>query len=98
MIDVKDIHGLIGKWLDRIADAGLREKVVAVWVEGCKKGGWENVDELKKMPFTLVTDPMGVSFIEHTLAVTEGAVALAKAQIDNYAKMPFSINMDRLIA
>jgi putative nucleotidyltransferase with HDIG domain len=39
-----------------------------------------------------------VNFIEHTIAVTEGAVALAKAQMDNYRKLPYKIDMDRLAA
>ena len=36
--------------------------------------------------------------IEHTIAVTEGALGLAAALINNYKKMPFEINMDWLIA
>jgi len=98
MISKADINRLFKDQLAKISDPGLRDKVVDVWVTGCERGGWKSVDDLTNMPFTLVTDARGVNFIEHTIAVTEGAVALAKAQIDNYRKLPYKIDMDRLAA
>ncbi len=98
MISGKDIEGLFAGLLDRIGDEDLRKKVVDIWVAGCGKGGWESVDDLKKIPFTLLTDTRGVNFIEHTIAVTEGALALGQAQLDAYDNMPYQIDTDRLIA
>ena len=98
MITEKEIEMLFGKWLNQIKCKSLRGKVIQVWVEGCKRGGWDTLEKLRTMPFTLATDPQGVSFIEHTQAVTEGALHLAQAQMDNYAKMPYTIDIDRLIA
>ncbi len=98
MISKADIEGLFANQLAKIKDADLRDNVVAVWQQGCEQGGWQSVDDLKKMPFTLLTETKGVDFIEHTIAVTDGAVALAQAQIDTYAKLPYKIDMDRLIA
>lgn len=98
MISKADIEELFDSQLALISDEALRDKVVEVWLTGCERGGWESVDDLKKMPFTLLTDTKGVNFIEHTIAVTDGAVALAKAQLDTYAKMPYKIDMDRLVA
>jgi len=99
MIERSEVEALFGEWLSRIGNKELARKVVDAWMLGIERGRWESMEELKKMPFTLVTDPMGISFIEHTLAVTEGAVALAEAQIRNYGeKLPYRINMDRLIA
>ena len=54
--------------------------------------------ELETMPFTLLTDSRGVNFIEHTIAVTEGAVALAEVQMKAYREMPYPVDMDRLVA
>lgn len=68
-----------------------------VWVDGCRDGGWKTLKELEKMPFTLLTDCHGVNFIEHTKAVTAGAMGLARAQTDSYRKLPYRIDMDRLI-
>jgi putative nucleotidyltransferase with HDIG domain len=98
MITKAEIAKLFEKQLAQIDDPGLRDKVVEVWLVGCERGGWDSLDELKKMPFTLLTDTKGVTFIEHSIAVTEGAVGLAKAQIDAYKNVPYKIDMDRLIA
>jgi putative nucleotidyltransferase with HDIG domain len=98
MVNGKDIESLFGKQLGRIKDPELRAKVVNTFVLACDRGGWHSVEELKRAPFTLLTDPLGVSFIEHTIAVTEGAAALGRAQADAYAKLPYAIDFDRLYA
>jgi len=98
MLTEKDIGSLFEKQLDRIRDAGLRAKVVKTFALACARGDWTSVAELKRMPFTLLTDPLGVSFIEHTIAVTEGAAALGRAQTEAYAKLPYAIDFDRLYA
>ena len=97
MISYKDIEKIFGEYLKQIKDKKLRDKTVQVWVDGCKDGGWKTVKELEKMPFTLLTETYGVNFVEHTKAVTKGAMELAKAQLDTYKKMPYTIDMDRLI-
>jgi HD superfamily phosphohydrolase YqeK len=98
MITDKDIRLLFTSVLERIQDPDLREKVVKTWLLACERGGWTGVDELKNMPFTLLTKTHGVSFIQHTLAVTEGAFGLARAQEAAYAKLPYKIDYDRLLA
>jgi putative nucleotidyltransferase with HDIG domain len=98
MVNGKDIESLFGKQLARIQDPALRAKVIKTFVLACERGGWESVGALRKMPFTLLTDPLGVNFIEHTIAVTEGAAALGRAQAETYAKLPYAIDFDRLYA
>lgn len=98
MVTTKDIEALFHDLLADIENVETRNKVVAVWVEGCKQGGWETVAELKTMPFTLLTKTYGINLVEHTIAVTEGALALADAQTNAYSKMPYAVNMDRLVA
>jgi putative nucleotidyltransferase with HDIG domain len=98
MIRAEDIQKLFEKQLTRIRDPKLRDGVVKAWVIGCERGGYENLDQLAAMPFTLLTDCRGVSFVEHTIAVTEGAIGMAEAQQKNYRAMPYAIDMDRLIA
>lgn len=98
MITTQDIETLFENQLKNIKNADIRKKVVQTWVMGCELGGWQSVDELKQMPFTLLTPTHGVTFIEHTIAVTEGAVALGKAQTENYANMPYKIDFDRVYA
>ena len=98
MIDEKDIDRLFAGQLARIGDAGLRAKVVKTFVLACGRGGWESIEDVKKMPFTLLTEAHGVGLIEHTIAVTEGAAALGRAQAEAYAKLPYAIDFDRLYA
>jgi len=98
MITDSDIQKLFGSILERIANKDLRQKVVKVWLLACERGGWTSVDQLKNMPFTLLTNTHGINFIEHMLAVTEGAYGLAKAQENAYKKLPYKVDYDRLLA
>ena len=97
MISDNDIRELFGPILGRISSADLRDKTVQCWVLACQRGGWNSVDELKQIPFTLLTDTRGVNFIEHTIAVTEGAYQLAQAQENAYHELPYTIDYDRLL-
>jgi len=98
LITEGDIERLFESILGRIKDEDLPKKTVRVWVLACQRGRWKSVEELQKMPFTLLTDTRGVNFIEHTIAVTEGAYGLAKAQEAAYREMPYQIDYDRLLA
>lgn len=98
MITRQDVLDLFGPLLEKITDSDLREQVIEVWQAGCAAGGWEAVEELRTIPFTLLTNTHGVNFVEHTIAVTVGAIALAEAQQSTYATMPYTVDMDRLIA
>jgi putative nucleotidyltransferase with HDIG domain len=98
MITAADVTALFQKQLSSIADEATRRQTVLTWVEAARLGGWQSVEELKTMPFTLLTKTHGISLVEHTIAVTEGAIALADAQAKAYAQMPYNVNRDRLIA
>jgi len=98
MITADDIRTVFAGALELIEDDALREKTVEAWVTGCERGGWNDLEMLSKMPFTLLTDCHGISFMEHTMAVTLGAFALARAQVDTYENVPYPIDFDRLVA
>ncbi len=98
MITESQVHELLGSVLDRIANGELRDQVIRTWVLGCQRGGWTSVEQLRSMPFTLLTNTHGISFIEHTIAVAEGAYGLAKAQETAYRRLPYKIDYDRLLA
>ena len=97
MISKEDIQKAFASLLDKIDSEELRQKTVEVWVDGAKKGGWDSIEELEKVPFSLLTDCRGVNLIEHTNAVTAGALALAKAQEEYYSKVPYKVDYDRLV-
>jgi putative nucleotidyltransferase with HDIG domain len=98
MITKEDIAKKFGAQLQKIQNQDLREKVVDTWHMACAQGGYESFEEIEKMPFTMLTNTHGVNFIEHTIAVTEGALGLAESQKATYKKMPYEIDIDRLIA
>ncbi|MBN1390066.1 MAG: HD domain-containing protein [Candidatus Thermoplasmatota archaeon] len=98
MITENDIYGLFKEQLDAIEDDSIRDMVVRAWHLGCTRGGWKSINDILGMPFTLLTETHGVDLVEHTIAVTEGARGLALAQMKAYGKMPYRIDMDRLIA
>jgi len=91
-----EIERLFAAQLAQIGDARLRNKVVDVWASAAEDGGWIPED-LVKIPFTLLTDTHGINLIEHTVAVTEGAVGLARAIEGTYTP-PYKVNMDWLVA
>jgi len=98
MIKREELEATFAEFLDRIGDKGLREKTVDAWMLGVERGGWDSMDQLRQAPFTLVAETRGINLIEHTIAVTRGSVALAEAQTSTYERMPYEIDMDRLIA
>ncbi len=98
MISEADIRGVFGSVLERIGSRELRDKVVKTWLLACERGGWTSLEEIQRMPFTLLTNCHGINFIQHTIAVTEGACGLAKAQEGAYTKLPYKVDYDRLLA
>ena len=98
MIERKDIEKALSEVLGLIKDERLRAQVVDTWMLAIAEGGWTSMADIEEMPFTLLTDCRGVTFLEHTVAVTRGAVGLARGQSDTYKKMPYAIDMDRLVA
>jgi putative nucleotidyltransferase with HDIG domain len=98
VITAQEVEELFHKQLSSIENATTRDQTVTTWVEAARLGGWQTVEDLKAMPFTLLTNTHGISLVDHTIAVTEGALALARAQSDAYAHMPYTVNKDRLIA
>ncbi len=89
------IETLFRVQLDKISDPELRRKTVEIWTAGADEGGWEP-DDLEKIPFTLLTDTHGINLIQHTIAVTEGALGLAHA-IQSSCRLPFEIDLDLLV-
>ena len=86
MIGKKDIEQYFPE-LQWIKDEDLRKKVVNVWVEATKRGGWKSLSDV---PFTLLFEKSGL-LTDHTKRV----VKLAKNVFDARTE---DINKDHLIA
>ncbi len=98
MIKAHDIETLFRAQLGRIGSDDLRQMTVQVWVDACEQGEWDSIEEVTRIPFTLLTPSRGIGLVDHTIAVTEGAVGLAEAQLSTYDEPPYEIDMDILIA
>jgi len=93
-----EFDDLLQPWIGRIQDEELRAKVVRCWELAYERSGFEKAEAFLAMPFSLLADCRGINFVEHTLAVTAGAVGLAQAQSAHYREMPYAVDMDRLVA
>lgn len=79
-----------------IENADLREKTIQTWELAMQEGGW-TLDDLARMPFTLLINPCPVNFVEHTRAVAQIAIEAAKVFGALYgARVP--VDMDVLIS
>jgi putative nucleotidyltransferase with HDIG domain len=92
----KTIEKFFAAQLAKIGNQALREKVVDVWETAAVQGGWAP-GEMEKIPFTLLTETHGINLLQHTVAVTEGAIGLAEAIEGTYTPL-FKVNMDWLVA
>ena len=69
--------------IGQISDPGLKDLTLTVWFEAVKKSGW-SVDDLKRIPFTLLLKTTDVSLLKHTRAVTQTALRNGEVLNQNY--------------
>src|SRR3954453_9103558 len=86
--------------LMQIKNAGLRDKVAAVWIEaltiGCGGKGW-TFDEIRAIPFTLLAGKIDMRFVEHLNSCAKQCIAIAKVLKEVFGdRVP--VNTDVLIA
>ncbi len=79
-----------------IQDLTLRQKSLDVWIESIERGGWK-VEDLKRIPFTLLIPDCTVNIIDHTRSVTLTAIEAAKI-LTQFNGGGYQINMDILIS
>lgn len=82
--------------LSLIQDEKLRNKVIQVWADALESGGFL-ISELATVPFTLLSDSVSVSFLEHVRAVCQMCVAMADVVTHAYGKR-IPIDKDVLVA
>jgi len=81
--------------INQIKDEDLKKKVISIWDEAIKQGGWK-VEDLEKIPFTLLIPDCKINLIEHTRAVTHTALETAKVLFKFYGKK-VKIDFDLLL-
>jgi putative nucleotidyltransferase with HDIG domain len=78
-----------------IKDELLRNKAIAVWIEAIERGGWR-IDDLRRIPFTLLIPDCAVNIIDHTRSVTLTAIEAARV-ITNFNGGRYEIDFDMLV-
>jgi hypothetical protein len=81
---------------DEIQDADLRQRALAVWAEALQRGGW-SLDDLGRMPFTLLAEDVQVTFPQHVRTVCRLCMAMEGVLHEAYGDM-YPIDRDTLIA
>lgn len=82
--------------LNLIQDAGLRDKVIAVWTEAVETGGF-SIADMKQVPFAILGDQASLTLLERVRAVCRTSLAIADSLTASYGKR-IPINRDVLIA
>jgi putative nucleotidyltransferase with HDIG domain len=82
--------------IEWIADADLREKVIATWIDGLERGGW-TPDDVARMPFTLAKK-VSASFAQHVRSVTRICAAVSDTFDEIYNGVDLKLDRDILIA
>ena len=82
--------------INKIKDEKLKEKVILVWEQGIKEGGWK-IKDLEKIPFTLLIKDTKVNLIQHTRAVINTSYEAAKVLMQIYGNL-IKLDMDVLLA
>ena len=83
-----------------IRDAGLRDRVAAVWSEalttGCGGKGW-TFDEIRAIPFTLLAGKIDMRFVEHLNSCVKQCIAIEKVLSEVFGER-VPVNHDVLVA
>ncbi len=79
-----------------ITDETLRRKVLAVWQEAMEIGGW-TVDELTRVPYTLLAEDVDITLPEHVSTVCRLCIAMESVLKDAYGER-YSIDHDTLVS
>lgn len=82
--------------LAEIQDEKLREKVVDVWEDAIRSGGWKPA-ELMQIPFTLLAANVDIMYLEHVRTVARMCLAMEKVLKEAYGTRA-KIDHDTLVA
>ena len=92
---VKDLIDLIPEF-NAIQDDESRQRVLRVWTDAMETGGW-TVDDLGKLPYTLLVEDVDITFPEHVSVVCRLCIAMEDVLKDAYGDR-YVIDHDTLVA
>lgn len=94
MIDLKGFIVKSFPEINEIKDNDLREKTVKCFVKAIEESKW-TLEEIEKLPFTLLIKTEGMTLINHIRSVTNMAKGVAEVFNKFYSKQ---LNMDYIIS
>ena len=77
-----DLTDLIPEF-NLIYDDDLRRRVLAVWSEAMQFGGWA-IEDLSRMPYTLLVEDVDISFPQHVSVVCRLCLAIEGVLTEEY--------------
>jgi putative nucleotidyltransferase with HDIG domain len=92
----KDVLKRYFPTIKEITDEALREKVLDVYCDALKAGGW-TPEDMQRIPASLLLPEGCANFLEHTNAVTNTALAMYEAMKGVYGER-LRVNRDVLVA
>lgn len=82
--------------INDIKDKDLKEKTIKCWERALELSPF-TIEDLNKIPFTLLIEDTDISLVEHTNAVTNTSIKIAESFKENYGNRK-PINMDHIIS
>jgi putative nucleotidyltransferase with HDIG domain len=82
--------------IGQIQDTDLKSRTLATLEEALILGGWK-MEDLDRIPFTLLIKDTKISYLQHTRSVTQMALACARIMAEQYGSL-LKINFDHLIS
>lgn len=83
--------------IEEIRDERLREQVIACWTEAMLFRGWSE-ELLKSIPFTLLSEHVKISFLDHVRSVCRICMAVEDELRRSHGADTIPINRDVLLA
>jgi putative nucleotidyltransferase with HDIG domain len=81
---------------NEIRDEDLRRRAMAVWKDALERGGF-SIEDICRIPFTLLADNVRISFLEHVRTVCRMCMAMADVMRESYGDR-VKIDRDVLVA
>ncbi|MBU0508226.1 HD domain-containing protein [bacterium] len=82
--------------ISHITDAGIRAKTVSAFLEAMSLGGW-TLDDLDRIPFTLLIPNCPVSLLTHMRSVVQTALRIAEV-LDGHYNRYYQVDRDVMLS
>lgn len=82
--------------ISHITDLGIRTKTIAAFLEAVSRGGW-TLDDLDRIPFTLLIPNCPVGLLTHMRSVVQTALRISET-LDGFYNKYYQVDRDILLS